>query len=201
MGQTPAQTRLAIEAQRAQLQETADRLRERVRRAVDVRAKVRENPLLVAGLVVGAVFLATGGPVRVARLIRGRVRPKTPAERAYDALPRPLQALVDGVASRVGPRAAEAREALALELLGWGRDPRNRRKFDKELAKQLAEGPPGANRTAWRAFEAAAAIISAALARKAVERFLSGEPPTGSATADAFGTIGGAAEPDRAPAR
>ena len=47
------------------------------------------------------------------------------------------------------------------------------------------------------AFEAAAAIITAALARKAVERFLSGEPPSGHPTLDAVGTIGGAAEPDR----
>ena len=68
--------------------------------------------------------------------------------------------------------------------------------MSKKLANQIAEGPPGPQRAAWKAFEAAAAIVTAALARKAVERFLSGEPPSGLATLDAAGTAGGAAEPD-----
>lgn len=197
MGETLAATRLEIDAQRAHIQETGDRLKARVKRAVDVKAKVRENPLLVAGLVGGAVFLIVGGPVRVAKLIRRRAGPKTRAEKAYDALPSPLQDLVDTVADRVGPRAAEARNALALQLLSIGGKPGERRKFDKALAKELAEGPPGPNRAAWKAFEAGAAILSAALARKAVEKFLSGEPPIGLHPAlDAVGTVGGAAEPD-----
>ena len=198
MGETLAETRVEIDAQRAYIRETAERLRARVQRAVDIKAKVRENPLLVAGLVGGAVFLAAGGPVRVARLIRRRAGPKTGPEKAYDALPKPLQDLVDTVAERVGPRAAEARNALALQLLAIGGKPGERRKFDKELAKELAEGPPGPTRAAWKAFEAGAAILSAALARKAVEKFLSGEPPIGVAPAlDAVGTAGGAAEQDR----
>ena len=201
MGQTLAETRLGIDAQRAELQQTAERLRARVQRAFDVKAKVRENPLLVAGLVGGAVFLAVGGPVRVARLLRRRSAP-TRAEKAYDALPKPLQDLVDTVADRVGPRAAEARNALALQLLSIGGKPGERRKFNKELAKELAEGPPGPSRAAWKAFEAGAAILSAALARKAVEKFLSGEPPVGIAPAfDAVGTAGGAAEPEPPPKR
>ena len=40
------------------------------------------------------------------------------------------------------------------------------------------------------------AILTAALARKAIERFLSGPPPSGIDTLDALGTLGGAAEPD-----
>ena len=202
MGETLAETRVEIDAQRAYLQETAERLRARVKRAVDIKAKVRENPLLVAGLVGGAVFLAAGGPVRVARLIRRRAGPKTGPEKAYDALPKPLQDLVDTVADRVGPRAGEARQALAVELARWRHDPRHGGKIDKKLAKELAEGPPGPGRAGWRAFEAAAAILSAALARKAVERFLSGEPPVGiSPTLDAVGTAGGAAKPDQPPRR
>ncbi|MFN2483873.1 MAG: hypothetical protein ABR509_02910 [Candidatus Limnocylindria bacterium] len=197
MGQTLAETRLEIDAQRAQLQQTADRLRARVERAVDIRAKLRENPLVFAGLGAGAVFLLAGGPSRVARLIRRRVAP-TPPEKAYDSLPKPLQDLVDTVAERVGPRAAEARQALALEVARWRHDPRHSKKMEKRLAKELVEGPPGPGRTAWRAFEAAAAILSAALARKAGERFLSGEPPIGIVpAADAVGTLGGAAEPER----
>ena len=202
MAETLAETRLEIDAQRAHLQETAERLRARVKRAVDIRAKIRENALVVAGLVGGAVFLVAGGPVRVAKLLRRRAGPKTRAEKAYDALPGPLQDLVDTVADRVGPRAAEARNALALQLLAIGGKPGERRKFDKALAKELAEGPPGPNRAAWKAFGAGAAILSAALARKAVEKFLSGEPPAGVVPAlDAVGTAGGAAEPDRAQTR
>ena len=49
----------------------------------------------------------------------------------------------------------------------------------------------------WQAFEAGAAVITAALARKAVERFLSGEPPSGVTALDAAGTAGGAAKPDQ----
>ena len=64
------------------------------------------------------------------------------------------------------------------------------------MAEELAKGPAGPKRTAWTAFEAGAAILTAALARKAVERFLSGEPPTGVGPLDAAGTVGGAAKPD-----
>jgi hypothetical protein len=107
-----------------------------------------------------------------------------------------MQTWVDHMAGAVGPRAAEAREVLSQELLRWRHDPRRHGKISKKLAKQVAEGPPGPQRAAWNAFEAFAAIITAALARKAVERFLSGEPPSGLAALDAAGTIGGAAEPD-----
>jgi hypothetical protein len=96
----------------------------------------------------------------------------------------------------VGPKAEEAREALSEELVRWRHNPRRHGKISKKLAKQVAEGPPGPQRAAWNAFEAGAAILTAALARKAVERFLSGEPPSGHATLDAVGTAGGAAEPD-----
>ena len=39
-------------------------------------------------------------------------------------------------------------------------------------------------------------IVAAAAGRKLVERFLSGEPPSGIKALDAIGTAGGAAEPD-----
>jgi hypothetical protein len=41
----------------------------------------------------------------------------------------------------------------------------------------MAEGQPGPSRAAWKALEAAATLISAALARRAVERLLSGDRP------------------------
>ena len=197
MGQEPsaeaqlAETRRAISAQRTELERAADQLRD----ALDLRARFRENPALFVGLGAGAVFLLAGGPVRVARLIRRRAF-RTDPEKAYDALPKPMQSWVDHMAGAVGPRAAEARETLSEELLRWRHDPRKHGKVSKKLAKQIAEGPPGPKRAAWSAFEAGAAIITAAMARKVVERFLSGEPPSGVAPLDAAGTAGGAAKPD-----
>ena len=184
-------TRSAIAAQKAELERTSDQLRD----ALDFRKRFQENPALFIGLGAGAVFLLAGGPVRVAKLVRRRLF-RTDPEKAYDALPKPMQAWVDHMAGAVGPRASEAREALAEELQRWRANPRKHGKVSKKLAKQIADGPPGPQRAAWNAFEAAAAIITAALARKAVERFLSGEPPSGHPTLDAVGTIGGAAEPD-----
>jgi hypothetical protein len=192
VGEEPlAETRLAISAQRTELERTSDQLRD----ALDLKARFRENPALVVGLGAGAVFLLAGGPVRIAKLVRRRMFRSDP-EKAYDALPKPMQSWVDHMAGAVGPRAAEARESLAEELHRWRHNPRKHGKVSKKLAKQIAEGPPGPQRAVWQAFEAGAAILTAALARKAVERFLSGEPPSGIPPLDAAGTVGGAAQPD-----
>ena len=193
MGEDPlAATRLAISAQRTEMERTADQLRE----ALDFKTRFRENPALFVGLGAGALFLLAGGPVRVAKVLRRRIFRSDP-EKAYDSLPKPMQSWVDHMAGAVGPRAAEARETLAEELQRWRHDPRKHGKVSKKLAKQIAEGPPGPQRAAWNAFEAGAAILTAALARKVVERFLSGEPPIGVVPAlDAAATVGGAAEPD-----
>lgn len=196
MGEGPSaeekltETRSAIAAQRAELERTSDQLRE----SLNLKKRFQENPAAFIGLGAGAVFLLAGGPVRVAKLVRRRVFRSDP-EKAYDALPKPMQSWVDHMAGAVGPRAAEARETLSEELLRWRHNPRRHGKISKKLAKQVAEGPPGPKRAAWNAFEAGAAILTAALARKAVERFLSGEPPSGHATLDSVGTLGGAAEP------
>ena len=192
MGEEPlVETRLAISAQKVELERTADQLRD----ALDVKKRFKENPALVLGLAAGAVFLIAGGPVRVGKLVRRRLFRSQP-EKAYDSLPKPMQSWVDSMAGTIGPRAAEARQSLSEELQRWRQDPKRSRKMSKKMAEEMAKGPAGPKRTAWTAFEAGAAIITAALARKAVERFLSGEPPTGIGPLDAVGTVGGAAEPD-----
>jgi hypothetical protein len=192
VGEEPlAETRLAISAQRTELERTADQLRD----ALDLKKRFKENPALVLGLGAGALFLLAGGPVRAARLARRRLFRSEP-EKAYDALPRPMQSWVDSMAGTIGPKAADARQSLSEELLRWRHDPKRHGKVSKKMAEQMAKGPAGPKRTAWTAFEAGAAILTAALARKAVERFLSGEPPSGIAPLDAVGTAGGAAEPD-----
>ena len=192
MGEEPlAETRLAISAQKVELERTADQLRD----ALDVRKRFRENPALVLGIGAGAVFLLAGGPVRLAKLFRRRLFRSQP-EKAYDSLPKPMQSWVDAMAGTIGPRAAEARQSLSEELHRWRHDSKRNAKVTKKLAEEMAKGPAGPKRTAWTAFEAASAVLTAALARKAVERFLSGEPPSGIAPLDAVGTVGGAAKPD-----
>jgi hypothetical protein len=186
-----AASRQAIEAQRAELARTADQLRD----SLDIKKRFQENPALFIGIGAGAVFLIANGPVRVFRTVRRRVFRSEP-EKAYDTLPKPMQDWVDHMAGAAGSRAKDARISLSEELVRWRHDPRKHGKISKKLAQQIAEGPPGPQRLMWSAFEAGAAILTAALARKAVERFLSGEPPSGIPPLDAVGTAGGAAKPD-----
>jgi hypothetical protein len=128
----------------------------------------------------------------VAHLIRRRVRP-TNVEQAYDALPKPMQAWVDTLVSEVGPKADAARASLVEELQHWRSAPMQDKKARKELAKAMVDGPPGPSRTAWKAAEAALTLLSAALARRAIEQFLTGEgrrtpaPPADATTAAAKG--------------
>jgi hypothetical protein len=176
VGETLAETRVEVAAQRATNDRTAAELEARVRRAIDIRARLRENPALFVGLGAGAVFLLVGGPGRVARTLRRRIRPSN-VEQAYDALPKPMQAWVDALAGEVGPKADHARAALVEELQRWRHEPLKNRKARKALAKAMVEGPPGPSRTAWKAAEAALTLVSAALARKAIEAFITGEAP------------------------
>ncbi|HEX2141922.1 MAG TPA: hypothetical protein VHK28_06545 [Candidatus Limnocylindria bacterium] len=176
MGETLDETRLEVTAQRAELERQAAALEARVRHALDFKARFRENPALFIGLGAGAVFLVAGGPVRVARLLRRRMRPTT-AEQAYDALPKGLQHWVDTVSGELGPKTDKARLAITEELLRWRNDPFKNKKARKELARAMVDGPPGAGRAGWKAAEAALTLLSAALARRAIEAFLTGERP------------------------
>lgn len=172
MGEEPlAAARLAVDDQRAELQRTADAFRE----SLDIGARFRENPLPFIAVGAAAVFIVAGGPGKVGGLIRRTLFP-TNAEKAYDSLPKPMQDWTDHMTRAVGPRAGEARESLARELAAWRSDPRKHGKVSKQLAKQIADGPPGPKRAAWNTVEAAGSIIAVALARKAVERLLAGEP-------------------------
>jgi hypothetical protein len=178
VGETLAETRVEIDAHRAEMEATADELQARVRHALDVKARFRENPLAFVGIGAGALYLVTGGPIWTARLLRRRLRP-TPSEKAYDALPKPMQRWVDQLVDDVGPKAEHARDALAEEVAKWRLAPLANKKSRKELAKAMVEGPPGPERTAWKAAEAGLTLLSAALARKAIEAFLTGERPSG----------------------
>ena len=172
MGETIDQTRVEIAAQRADMEATADRLRE----SLDLRKRLRENPAAVIGIGATAAFLIAGGPRRLARILRRRLSPNV-AEQAYDALPATMQAWVTTLADEAGPKAKDVRDQLVEELRRWRRDPVKDKKARKELARQMVEGPPGPKRAAWNAAETALGLVAAALARKAIQRFLTDEPP------------------------
>lgn len=186
MGETIAETRVEIAAQRAEMEATAARLRD----ALDLGRRIRENPGVVIGVGAAAAFLVAGGPRRLSRLLRRRLAPNA-AEQAYDALPATMQAWVSTVAGEAGPRAAAVRDELVEELRRWRRDPIKEKKARKELAKQMVEGPPGPGRAAWNAAETALGLVAAALARKAIQRFLTNEPPAKDRAAAASGATGG----------
>ncbi len=171
MGETIDQTRLEIAAQRAELEATADRLRD----ALDLRRRVRENPAAVIGIGAVVAFLVAGGPRRLARMLRGTMAPHA-AEEAYDALPESMQAWVSALAGEAGPKSSKARDELVEELRRWRRDPIKDRKAREALARQMVDGPPGPSRTAWTVAETALTLVAAALARRAVARFLTDEP-------------------------
>lgn len=173
MGEEPlAAARLAVAEQRADLERTVDELRQ----SLDVRARFRENPWPFIAVGAGAVFILAGGPFRLGRLVRNTLFPPS-SEKAYDSLPRPMQDWVDHMSRAAGSHASEARESLARDLAAWRADPRRHGKVSKQLARQIAEGPPGPKRAVWNAVEAAGSIIAVALARRAVERLLSDDPP------------------------
>jgi hypothetical protein len=175
VGETLAETRLEVTAQRSELEATAERLRSHVQRAFDLPAKFRENPALYGGLAAGALFLLAGGPRRLVRAGRRRLTPSR-GDRAYDALPKPMRTWIDAAVGSGGERAADARRKLAEELLAWRNAPKGKRRA-KELARDMAEGPPSASRALWGALEAAAVIVSTAVARRAVARLLAGDRP------------------------
>ena len=65
--------RAEVAAARGRVDEELLRLEASARAAVDVKARVRRNPVKAAGAVAGAGFLAVGGPKRVLRGARNAI--------------------------------------------------------------------------------------------------------------------------------
>ena len=167
---------MTILERRAELRATVDQLERRVRRSLDLRAKARENPLRTGLLVAGIIFLGVGGPGRLMRGLRGAVRGSAAAD-PMAGLPAGLRAVVEAAARGLGPDAEAARRTLAQEILAWRNAPTSRRQA-RELARALAEGPPGPGRAFWRVAEVAAVAASGLLVRALVARLLDGDGPT-----------------------
>jgi ElaB/YqjD/DUF883 family membrane-anchored ribosome-binding protein len=88
----PTQLRNDIEASREALTDTIKKLDDRMHRAVDWRAQVRDHPMI-------AVSAAAAGGILLAGLFRHK---PTPRERIVDAIAESVEDLTDRVRSRIG---------------------------------------------------------------------------------------------------
>lgn len=83
--------RAEVLAARERLDEELVRLEASARAAVDVKARVKRNPVKAAGAVAGAGFLVVGGPKRVLRGARNAIFGK-PAPLPKSMLPKEIDA-------------------------------------------------------------------------------------------------------------
>ena len=155
--------REALLAARGSLDEEILRLEASARAAVDVRAKIRNNPVKAAGLAAGAGFLAVGGPRRLFRRARRAVMgPQEPLPKSM--LPREIEKQlrklgsdgdrVRGTIEREFARylddKAEERKGrdigavVAMLLAGIGKPLVSR--YGKQLAEQVLDGDPATYR-------------------------------------------------------
>src|SRR3990172_2038662 len=162
MGATLDETRVELAAQRARVRSTADRLEGAARRAVDLKAKVRDTPVKPVALAAGVGYFLFGGPRRTFRLLRDWNRTED-AEKAYAGLPASLRALVDASASGSGQSPVMARHELAMALHAWRADPKNRKRAERRVSETLA--PPGPGRAFWAVVELGAVGVASVVAR------------------------------------
>jgi hypothetical protein len=176
VGATFDETRLELEAQRARVRGTADRLQNEVRKAMDLRAFVRRHPVETTAVAASLAFFVLGGPRRTVRFARRAVRGAGDGERAYASLPPVLRALVDETGPGFGASKTEARREMALALHAWRENPKNRKKAEKAVS--LALTPPGPERAFWSVVELVAVTAAAIMTRQvigdAITRFLGG---------------------------
>ncbi|HLG74274.1 MAG TPA: hypothetical protein VK009_27955 [Chloroflexota bacterium] len=173
MGQRPDTLEREIVASRERMSQTIDRMERELRRAVDWRTKVRDNPVpyVLGGVIV--LYLLIGGPRRTAELIRrARPRPKTKFEKLIEQLPEPI-------AERLAPPVHQAvvnLQDVPDTLRKTVREAQKER--DKQLQREEEERLRKAARaTMWerllvKAAEAAGTALAAALAKTLSERLL-----------------------------
>ena len=166
MGEATSEARQDIAAARTRLATEVDELEAAVRSAVDIPAKIRRNPARVAVLGGGAVFLAAGGPKRLAsRIVRLARPPKKPE--VASLLPEDVGRIVEDV----GAQGGDVRAALERSFAEWletGRDPkaRKRKKDDRRT--------PG--ETFWHLFDTVSAPIAGRAAKQFAARLFAAEP-------------------------
>ncbi len=165
MAETTSEAREQIARARGELSTEVDELESAVRSAVDIPAKIRRNPGRVAALGGGAVFLAAGGPKRVARRVARLVRPAKPA---------PVSGLLPvDIARRLeeaGEGGEELRSALEQEFADWLEE--NRAGAPKPKKGERRTGSD----TFWHLFDTVSSPIAAQGAKQFAQRLFAAEP-------------------------
>lgn len=150
---------IELEAARMGTEGALDEMTDASKRALDLPAKVRRNPVKTAALVGGAGFLIAGGPRRLVRLALGRVRPETRDPHAGLLPPEIEKVLRDS---------------------GLAEDPEIRRALDEDFADYLhrkgrVERDATPTSVLWRTFDQLAGPLGTAGARILVQRLMSAE--------------------------
>ena len=116
-------------AARADLDDQVDRLEAAGRAAVDIPAKVRQNPVKAAGVAAGGAFLALGGPKRLFRRAKRAVTGKE-EELPSELLPKELEKTL----RKLGTDGKAVRGTLEREFANYLDDRANARKKEGVVA-------------------------------------------------------------------
>lgn len=158
MAESTADARQEVENARRAVESELDELGAAARAAVDIPAKVRRNPVKVAGLASGAAFLAVGGPKRVLRAAEHRLWPKRQT-RVKSVLPKDVARAVD----RLGEDAEGVRNHLERDFVTY-------------LERKHPADPPSAQRSFWRTYDLLLGPIGGIAARELVKRLFETPP-------------------------
>jgi hypothetical protein len=124
-----------VVAARADFANEVDRLEAAGRAAVDIPAKVRQEPVKAAGVAAGAAFLALGGPKRLFRRARRAVTGKE-EELPSELLPKEVEKAL----RKLGGDGKKVRGTLEREFANYLDDRAKERKKEGILAAIVALG-------------------------------------------------------------
>jgi hypothetical protein len=153
MGQTTADARKEVEAARRGVSTELDQLGVSTRKALDIPAKVRRNPVQTAGVTGGAAFLLLGGPRRAAKAVERKLFPRR-AARPPTLLPKDVEKSLKNV-----PADNQDQVRGVLE-----------RDFATYLRKEHAKEAPNARQSIWKTYDLVVGIVGAAAARELVKK-------------------------------
>lgn len=132
MGEGKESARAQVLAARALLDEELVRLEASARSAVDIKAKVRRNPVRTAGAAAGAGFLLVGGPAKVLRGARNAIFGKP------DPMPKSmLPKEIDGSLRKLGTDGDRVRGTIEREFARY-LDEKAPERRDRDLGGVVA---------------------------------------------------------------
>src|SRR5579862_7468386 len=151
---------------------TIDLMEQQLRRTMDWKTRIAQNPAPYAAGAAAVLFLLVGGPKRTFGLLRGSRRSKTKLEKLVEQLPEPL-------AEKLAPPVHEAvtnLQDVPDNLRKVVREAQKERgklqqKEDEERLKRAARATM-LERVALRAAEAAGTAAAGLLAKKLADRIM-----------------------------